>query len=220
MENMDLLEFARGPALKWSLWIFFFGVLWRLVGALFLLARKDLSKPRRHNSVAAGIGAVISRSAPAHAFEKKIRFQHITGYIWHIALFISVLFFAPHIQFFESILGFDWPNLPNTIILVTGIIALAVLIALLIRRATHPVQRLISNTDDYISIFVVLLPLVTGLLAFAHFGGRYETLLAIHLLSVEAMLIWFPFGKLMHAVMTVPARYQAGTAFGRRGVKA
>ena len=217
---MTLLEFASGPGLQWALWIFVFGVVWRLIGALFLLSRKDLSKPREFNSVAAGVGAIISRSAPAHAFEKSIRFQHVTGYAWHFALFVSVLFFAPHILFFESVLGFSWPHLPNTIILVTAAVAVAVLIALLIRRATHPVQRFISNADDYISIFVVLIPLITGILAFAHVGGPYETLLAIHLLSVEVMLIWFPFGKLMHAIMTMPARYQAGTAFGRRGVKA
>ena len=217
---MTLLEFASGPGLKWALWIFVLGVVWRVVGAMFLLSRKNLAKPREFNSVAAGVGAIISRSAPAHAFERSIRFQHVTGYAWHFALFISVLFFAPHILFFESVLGFGWPHLPNTIILVTAAVAVAVLIALLIRRATHPVQRFISNADDYISIFVVLIPLITGILAFAHFGGRYETLLAIHLLSVEVMLIWFPFGKLMHAIMTMPARYQAGTAFGRRGVKA
>jgi len=217
---MTLLEFASGPGLQWALWIFVFGVVWRLIGALFLLSRKDLTKPREYNSMKAGLGAILSRSAPAHAFEKSIRFQHVTGYVWHFALFVSVLFFAPHILFFKSVLGFGWPHLPNTIILVTAITATAVLIALLIRRATHPVQRFISTVDDYISIFVVLIPLVTGILAFAHFGARYETLLAIHLLSVEAMLIWFPFSKLMHAIMTMPARYQAGTAFGRRGVKA
>lgn len=217
---MTLLDFARGPGLQWALWIFVFGVVWRVVGAIFLLSRKDLAKPRRHSSVAAGIGAIISRSAPAHSFERKILFQHVTGYAWHFALFISVLFFAPHILFFESVLGFSWPHLPNTIILFTAVAATAVLVALLIRRATHPVQRFISNADDYISIFVVLIPLITGILAFAHIGARYETLLAVHLLSVEAMLIWFPFGKLMHAIMTLPARYQAGTAFGRRGVKA
>jgi len=217
---MTLLEFASGPGLQWALWIFVLGIVWRLVGALFLLSRKDLSKPRQFNSIAAGFGAIISRSAPAHAFERRILFQHVTGYAWHFALFISVLFFAPHILFFESVLGFSWPHLPNTIIMVTAIIATAVLIALLIRRATHPVQRFISNADDYISIFVVLVPLVTGILAFTHFGARYETLLAAHLLSVEVMLIWFPFGKLMHMIMTMPARFQAGTAFGRRGVKA
>jgi nitrate reductase gamma subunit len=217
---MTLLDFARGPGLQWALWIFVLGVTWRVVGAVFLLSRKDLTEPRNKAGIGAGLRAIASRSHPAHAFEKKIRFQHVTGYVWHFALFISVLFFAPHIMFFKSVLGFSWPHLPNTIILFTAVAATAVLITLLVRRATHPVQRFISNADDYISIFVVLIPLITGILAFAHVGARYETLLAIHLLSVEVMLIWFPFGKLMHTIMTLPARYQAGTAFWRRGVRA
>ena len=217
---MTLLEFARGPALQWSLIILVVGVVWRLLGTLLLAGRTDQSKPRQSAGVADGMTAIATRSLPAEAFEKRIRFQHVTGYAWHIALFITVLFFGPHILFFESILGFSWPHLPNAIVLVAGAVALAVLLALLIRRTTHPVQKLISNADDYISIVVTMLPLVTGLLAFAHLGGRYETLLAIHLLSVEALFIWFPFGKLMHTAMTFPARYQAGTRFARKGVKA
>ena len=66
----------------------------------------------------------------------------------------------------------------------------------------------------------MLAPLITGILAFAHVGGRYETLLAVHLLSVEAMFIWLPFGKLMHTALTFPSRYQAGTWSGRKGVRA
>jgi len=217
---MTLLDFARGPALQWSLWIFVFGVLWRLVGALLLQARKDLSRPRGGSSFANGMRTIATRSLPAEAFEKKIRFQHLSGYAWHLTLFVAVLFFAPHILFFKSVIGFSWPNLPNTIILLSAAIATAILIALLIRRATHPVQRLISNADDYISILSVLAPLVTGIAAFAHFGAPYQTLLAIHLLTVEFMFIWFPFGKLMHTFMTFPSRYQAGTSFGHRGVKA
>lgn len=217
---MTLLDFARGPALQWSLIIFVFGVVWRLVGTLLIARRKELSIPRRRTALRDGLKTIATRSLPEHQFEKKIRFQHLTGYSWHIALFISVLFFGPHILFFESVLGFGWPHLPNDIILVTAAIALAILLALLIRRASHPVHRLISNADDYISMFVVIVPIVTGILAFAHLGARYETLLAIHLLSVEALFVWFPFGKLMHTAMTFPSRYQAGASFGRKGVKA
>lgn len=220
MENMTLLDFARGPGMQWALWIFCFGVLWRIVGAMYLLGTRDRSKHRRNHYVRDGLRAILTRSTPAEAFEEKIRFQHLTGYAWHIALFISVLFFAPHILFFESILGFSWPHLPNTVILFSAAVATAMLIALLIRRATHPVQKLISNVDDYLSVILVLLPLLTGIAAFAHVGARYETLFAVHLLSVELMLIWFPFGKLMHTMMTFPARYQTGTFFGHRGVKA
>jgi len=217
---MTLLDFARGPALQWSLIILVIGVMWRIAGALLIMAKKDLSKPRRKTAVRDGLTTIATRSLPEHQFEKKIRLQHYSGYTWHITLFISVLFFAPHILFFESILGFGWPHLPNDVILVTAAIALAILLALVIRRASHPVQRLISNADDYISVVVVIVPLVTGILASAHIGARYETLLAIHLLTVEALFVWFPFGKLMHAALTFPSRFQAGAAFGRKGVKA
>jgi nitrate reductase gamma subunit len=217
---MTLLDFARGPALQWSLTILVAGIVWRVVGTLLLGGSKNLSKARQSAGAKEGLGCIATRSLPAKAFEHRIRFQHVSGYAWHIAFFVTVLFFAPHIMFFESVLGFGWPALPNGIVLVAGAVALGLLIALFIRRATHPVQKLISNADDYISIVLTMLPLVTGLLAFGHIGGRYETLLAVHLLSVEALFIWFPFGKLMHTAMTFPSRFQAGTSFGRKGVKA
>jgi len=217
---MTLLDFARGPGLQWSLWILVAGILWRVGGTILLNAKKDISRARRKHAVRDGLTVIATRSLPAHQFEKRIRFQHLSGYAWHIALFISVLFFAPHILFFKSVLGFGWPNLPNGIILVTAAVALAILIALLIRRATHPVQRLISNADDYISVLLVIIALITGILAFAHIGAQYQTLLAIHLLSVEAMFVWFPFGKLMHTALTFPSRFQAGSSYGRKGVRA
>ena len=216
---MTLLDFARGPALQWSLIILVIGVMWRIAGALLIMAKKDLSKPRRKTAVRDGLTTIATRSLPEHQFEKKIRLQHYSGYTWHITLFISVLFFAPHILFFESILGFGWPHLPNDVILVTAAIALAILLALVIRRASHPVQRLISNADDYISVVVVIVPLVTGILASAHIGARYETLLAIHLLTVEALFVWFPFGKLMHSIIVFGSRYTTGVTFTRRGAR-
>lgn len=217
---MTLLEFARGPALEWSLIIFFAGLLWRTVGSLVMLAKKDLARPKSKADVRNGMTAIATRSLPAHVFEQRIKFQHYTGYAWHIGLFLVLLFYAPHILFFESILGFSWPHLPTGVITIISAITTAILIALLIRRIAHPVQRLISTFDDYFSTIIVIVAMVTGMLAYAHIGARYETLLAWHLLSVEAMLIWFPFGKLMHATLTIPSRYQAGVRFGRRGVKA
>ena len=57
-------------------------------------------------------------------------------------------------------------------------------------------------------------------MAYAHMWLRYETMLGLHILSIAVLLIWFPFGKLMHAILVFPSRYQQGVKFGRRGVKA
>ena len=95
----------------------------------------------------------------------------------------------------------------------------AALITALGRRLKHPVLRMISNFDDYFSWLVTTLPVVTGLLAVAHVGARYELLLALHILSFEAFLIWFPFGKLMHSIIVFGSRYTTGVTFTRRGAR-
>jgi hypothetical protein len=43
---MDLLGFARGPALKVAIAVFCLGVAWRIVGFALLRIRRDLNRPR------------------------------------------------------------------------------------------------------------------------------------------------------------------------------
>ena len=59
--------------------------------------------------------------------------------------------------------------------------------------------------------------MITGLAATAHVGGRYETVLALHILTVELLLIWLPFGKLMHMFLVFVSRGTTGAAFTRKG---
>jgi len=217
---MTLLDFARGPALHWSLVIMIVGLSWRVIGVFLGHWRKDLSRPRSEALVQGGLRAIVTRSAPARELEKNIRFQHITGYIWHIGLFITVLFYVPHIAFFKSILGFGWPGLPSHLVVFATAVTLAILVMLMIRRFAHPVMRMITRPDDYISLIIIITALVTGLMAYAHIGLRYETMLALHLLAVEAMFIWIPFSKLAHMVFWPLSRYRIGTYFERKGVKA
>jgi nitrate reductase gamma subunit len=218
---MTLLDFARGPALQAALMIFALGVVWRAVGALLIPGTTDFSKPRTGTAerVAGGLRTVWSRFFVSEALEQRIHFQHIAGALWHLGFFVVLLLFVPHILFFESLLGFGWPGLPNPVILVVAAITLATLLVLLIRRMTNPVSRIISTADDYISWIVTALPLATGIMAAAHLGLRYETMLAFHLLSVALLLVWFPFGKLMHLFLIWPARYNVGALFARRGVR-
>ena len=217
---MTLLDFARGPAMHWAFVIFGIGVVWRLVGMGLLIRDRAKASARRDASLSDGTRAIIMRSVPPHELEKNIVFQHISGYAWHIGFFVTILFFGPHIPFFKSILGFGWPTLPSEVITVVGAITIAILVALLVRRLTHPVLRVISTADDYISVIVTVLPLLTGLISYANIGFNKETNLALHLLSIVLVLVWFPFGKLMHLFLALPTRYKAGADFGRKGVAA
>jgi len=216
---MTLLEFARGPGLQGALIIFVVGVLWRLVGILLLKHKRDYNEPRYGGlwPLWGGFKMIFTRFWPRKPFQARTAYNETLGYIFHIGLAIIVFGGGFHILFIEDLFGVSWPHLPNDVIYLAGVVTLVAMIALLIRRLTHPVLRMLSNFDDYFSWLVTILPVVTGLMAVAHFGARYETLLAIHILSFELMLVWFPFGKLMHAFLFVPSRAASGYIMTRRG---
>lgn len=214
---MELLDFARGPALQWSIMILVFGVLWRLGGVLLQRRRPDYSEARSTATTRGALHTVFSRMWPRAAFQSRTAFSVVLGYTFHVGLAIVVFGFVPHILFVRDLLGVSWPGLPSGFIAIVGVVTLVALAAALVRRLTHPVLRLLSNFDDYFSWFVTTAPVVTGLLAVAHFGARYETILAVHLLSVELLFVWFPFGKLMHALLFAVARGTTGALFARKG---
>ena len=216
---MDLLEFARGPALQWAAYILVAGSIWRIVGILLLKEKSDFSEPRKRAGLGSALKVVYTRSFTAPPFAKATMYPKMMAYVQHVGLFAVVFLFVPHIMFFKGFLGFEWPGLPNSVIYVFGVAAVVASIALLVRRVTSPVLRLISNFDDYFSGFVAILPIATGLLIPVRLGIRYEDLLAIHILSVVLFMIWLPFGKLGHVFLVFITRGTTGIAFERRGAK-
>jgi nitrate reductase gamma subunit len=218
---MSLLDFARGPALEYAFAVFLFGILWRIV-SLFLLPRaKDRSVPRP-GAPAAAVSA--ARGFVRHMwlrppYGQSTVFALVNGYVFHVGLAIIVLGFGPHIFFINGLTGVSWPNLPSGVISVVAVVTLAALAAALVRRLTSPVLRLLSGFNDYMSWLVTTAPVLTGLLAVSHLGAKYETLLAIHILSIAVFLVWFPFGKLFHAFLVFVTRSQTGAFYGRRGVQ-
>ena len=219
----SLLDLARGPLFHWALIVMIIGLVWRLSGLIFFRGQSQAAEPKPGNPIAAGLRTVALRSVPPHELEKNITFQHLTGYAWHIGWFVTFLFLGVHLPLIKSILGFAWPALPNGVILVVAALTAGILLTLWARRVLDPVLRLISNFDDHLSVALTIAPILTGIAAFAHwspFGTRYETMLAIHLLSIELLMVWVPFGKIFHVVTSLIVRYRTGAAFIRRGVRA
>jgi nitrate reductase gamma subunit len=216
---MTLLNFARGPAFWAALAVFLLGVVWRIVSFALLRIRTGKSRPRNGmaKSIAEGLLVIGTRSWPHREFIGRTGAGEALGYSYHLGLFAIVLLFTPHIAFIGGLLGFTWPGLPSNIVTIVSVVTATLFLAVLFRRVTNRVMRLLSNFDDYFSWVITMLVIVTGLAATAHFGARYETLLGLHVLSFDALLIWFPFGKLMHAFYIFPSRAINGILLSRKG---
>lgn len=217
---MTLLEFARGPALEFAFAAFGFGVAWRLASLLLLPWAGDKSMPRAGapSRLGAAARSFLRHMWPARDAARTSLFVTINGYVFHLGLAIVVFGLAQHILFLRGLIGVSWPHLPAGVISAVGVITLASLAAALARRLTNPVVKFISTANDYVTWLVTVTPVATGLVAVSHLWAPYETLLALHILSVAALLIWFPFGKLMHAFLVFLTRSETGVFYSRRGV--
>ncbi len=190
----------------------------RIIEILMLGRQKNLAEARG-SAVAGGLRTIVTRSIPDRGTLQRSTFNVVAGYIFHVGFFVVLLFFAPHILLFHEVLGLNWPALPTPVIDATTVVTIIALLAVLVHRLRHPVMRFLSRFQDYLVWLVTILPLVTGYLAFHRVGvASPPTLIAIHILSVELLMVVFPFTKLMHAFTLFMARYYNGAIAGYKGV--
>jgi nitrate reductase gamma subunit len=219
MNSLDLLTFARGPALTAALVICIFGILLRLF-EIYGLGRKTDLAPGRTDSPGSGWKTMLTRSIPPQGMIQRDPVTYIAGYVFHLGLLFALFFFAPHIELIRDTigLGIGWPALPSPVINALTVASILALFVLLAHRLVNPVKKHISTPGDYLAWTLTLLPLLTGYLAYNHLFLEYTLMLAIHILSAEALLILLPFTKLFHTISVFISRWYNGDMFGRRGV--
>jgi len=199
---MNLLEFASGPALYVAIGIFVVGASWRLAYLLRMKKRVDKSESRAGNEVFGGLWMIASRSINHGPLTDSIKAPIANAYLMHLVMAIVIFAAEEHIKLLEETFGIGWAHLPH----------------IFIRIATFVFLATIAVTVYRFSLLVTGLVVATGLIA----GWNAEpndTLSAIHVLSFDLLLIWFPFGKLMHAFLIFGSRYSTGVAFTHKGAR-
>ena len=224
---MDLLDWARGPLLYGALTIFVSGVAWRFFALGRLPATPSVAPARTKFGRTDALGAALTRLWPRKGMRYSATLATANPYVFHVGLALVFFGYAPHIAFIRRLTGLGWPALPDAVMYLSAAATIVSLLVALMFRLTDPVLRKISRADDMVTWFVTMLPLVTGMAVIgepsvsilAHKVVLYRDPLAIHLLSLELLLVWFPFGKLMHAFLFLPGRMQLAVFLGRRGVQ-
>lgn len=217
MLDAELLMLVRGPLLQAATIIFLIGIAVRLLEILILGRKANLAEARG-SAVAGGFRTILSRFVPDSGALQRNTFTVVAGYVFHIGLFVIIFLYTPHILLFSDVFGISWPALPTQIVDATTIVTIIALLAVLVFRVMDKVQRFLSRFQDYFVWLVTILPLVTGYMAFHRIGLPPTGLLILHILSVELLMVVFPFTKLMHAFTLFMARYYNGSIAGYKGV--
>ncbi len=215
MNEVELLNWARGPGLFYATVIMVFGITLRVFEILALGRPNELAETRA-SGVEDGLKLIVKRSLP-----EPRNWKYITAsYIFHVGLLIVIFFFIPHTQFFRDVFGVFWNGWPNYIIDFFTVLSIAAMLYTLVQRFTDQTRRVLSRMSDYFAWLVTFLPLVTGYMTFHRLGTDYTLMLALHILSVELLMVALPFTKLTHAITFLMSRYYTGSNNGRRGIRA
>lgn len=218
MDANELLAWARGPGFDIALFVFIAGMLLRLFEVVALGKKADLSAPRGSGSQGA-LRTVLSRSVPRKAVFDKEPLRIINGYVMHLGFFIVLFLYGPHIALFQRVFGISWPALPSGVIDAVGAITIVSIIAALVMRMNNKVMRFLTTRGDYLAWLVTLLPVLSGYLAYNHLLLPYTLMLALHLLSVELLMVVAPFTKLTHMFSFATSRWFQGYKAGQRGLE-
>jgi len=91
MNEVELLNWARGPGLAYATVIMVFGLTLRVIEILSLGRPQELAEVRT-SGVEDGLKLILKRSLP------EVRnWRYITAsYIFHIGLLVIIFFFIPH----------------------------------------------------------------------------------------------------------------------------
>ncbi len=221
---MTLLEFARGPGLYFALIVCSLGIAWRLLGIFRRPAKVDLSEPRSTALAAGALRGIASRMWHPATLRRRSLANTLNAYAFHIGLAIVFFGFVPHIAFVKRLTGLSWPALPGWVFATGVALTFIGLGYALLNRLTSPVLRLISDYDDYLSWALTTLPMVTGMAVLVlpfdaayPFAPERPFAVGLHLLSLELLLAWLPFGKLSHSFLVFISRGTTGAAFARKG---
>lgn len=238
----QFIAFIKGPMVWVAFGIFFGGLVIQAGRFLSVTRKKDpdylpgapkkkKKKEKKPPKKALGKAAAkpkrksfMDRLQPLISFadkryenvENSMFFTHpvvtVVTAIFHVFLFVTPIFLLAHNELFRTAFGFSLPSLSDQTTDTMTIIFLMCGAFFLFRRMFISRVRAITTWWDYAMLMVTLTPFVTGFMAFRQWGD-YQTVMIIHILSGELMLILIPFTKLGHMIYFFLYRLLIGSEY-------
>ncbi len=207
-----MYELVRGP-LAWAAFIIFIaGSLYRILYMLAGSKKEKVVFP--HMSLKHSLASLVHWVIPFNnQYMKQRPVFTAVSFAFHICLIVTPIFLLAHIILWDESWNISWWSLSETITDYMTIIVIAGCIFFLYRRLTDPVVKNVTDGSDYLLLAITALPFITGFIAY-HQWFDYKTMLIIHILAGEIMLIAIPFTRLSHMLFFVFTRSYFGSEQG------
>lgn len=198
----EWLEWARGPAFRFSIVLMILGLLRLAILNLVSIADVMARSKGRNIPWRTVFGDTASWLFPYKKMRPQAVFA-ITSFLFHVSVIVTPIFLAAHVLLWQRGLGVSWAAVPQTVADYLTLIAIVSGLILFGKRASARVGRALSRPQDYVLPLLILVPFISGYLAM-HPGINpfdYSATMLVHVLSGNVVLVLIPFSKLSHAVL-------------------
>lgn len=198
----SLLEFARGPGFAVSFLVMTLGLARHVVLQLYELisSKGERIKGAKWRKI---VSDSLSWLFPIRHLVHGTILMSLMSFVFHVGVILVPLFLADHIILWERFFGVDLPELSPTLADLFTLLTIGAILGLFGYRVLTLRTRVMSRASDYLILGMVLLPFITGYLA-AHpriNPFSWQSVMLVHLLSAEVLMIIVPFTKLAHIVL-------------------
>ena len=137
----------------------------------------------------------------------------VVTFAFHICLFLVPLLLLSHVVLWEEAFGISWWTIPDAVADGMTVIVILGAIYFLVRRISQPEVKFVTTPSDFMILFIVAAPFVTGFIAY-HQWFDYPLVMGLHVLSGDIMLAAIPFTRLSHMLFSPFTRAYMGSEFG------
>jgi len=207
-----MYELVSGPLVWISFIVFMGGSIYQLV-SMFTLAKKDkVIYP--YMSLKYSLRSIVHWIVPfASTNMRKRPVMTIITFAFHICLVLTPILLLSHNLLWRQSWKISWWTFSERTTDIMTVIVIIACLFFLIRRLLLPEVRFVTFASDYALLAIALAPFLTGFLAY-HQWLPYKTILMLHILCGEIMLIAIPFTRLSHMLFFVFTRAYMGSEFG------
>ncbi|MFC1520983.1 TmcC family electron transfer complex membrane anchor subunit [Elusimicrobiota bacterium] len=207
-----MYEFTRGPLIWIAFLVFIGGTIYKIVTAYTQVKKEKVVLP--YMDLKYGMRSIIHWVIPFGSKNMRIRpVFTILSFIFHFCLIAAPIFLLGHNLLWKEAFEISWWCFPEKVTNVMAFIVVIIGFFFLLRRMVSPTLRFINEWTDYGFILIVLLPFITGIMAYYQIFD-YATVMTLHIWSGAIWLMAIPFTRVIHMIYFPLTRAYMGCEFG------
>jgi len=197
IRDPSIYNLVRGPFV-WIAFLVFIGMSIYKVRRLYLMAKGEKVVLPSIKGKAAG-KSILHWIIPFGSRNWRMRWPvTITTFVFHICLVFTPIFLLSHNVLWHESWGISWWSLPERVADIMTLLVIISCIVFFLRRIFAPEVRFVTTGDDLLILAISFLPFLTGFLAYHQWLLPHKTMVILHMLFGQIMLIAIPFTRLAH----------------------